>query len=190
MWSHNNRTINRFSTQRLLEKVSPLLKIPSLAPALSRHLLVASGPTRPLSLVRQQQCQRLTITFNPSLSFTDPLSSFSWSPYGLLLLNHFQFPHVSLLAFGHLGYPGSWVSSWSQLFIVCPRSIGRPSSAPELGPSLAFLNTHSLSWFKMNGTPPSLEEKVRHCGAGIEGSPLSLCHPRHRKSLHDWAMTF
>ena len=98
---------------------------------------------------------------------------------------------MSLLAFGLLGYPGSWVSSWSQLFIVCLRSIGRPSSAPELGPSLAFLNTHSLSWFKMNGTPPSLEEKVRHCGAGIEGSlSLSLCHPRHRKSLHDWAMTF
>ena len=90
MWSHNNRTINRFSTRRLLEKFSPLLKIPSLAQALSRHLLVASGPTRPLSLLCQQRCQWLTITFNPSLSFTDPLSSFSWSPYGLSLLNHFR----------------------------------------------------------------------------------------------------
>ena len=96
---------------------------------------------------------------------------------------------MSLLPFGLLGYPGSWVSSWSQLFIVCLRSIGRPSSAPELGPSLAFLNTHSLSWFKMNGTPPSLEEKVRHCGEEQEYRDRlsSRCHPRRPKSLHDWA---
>ena len=189
MWSHNNRTINRFSTQRLLEKFSPLLKIPSLAPALSRHLLVASGPTRPLSLVRQQQCQRLTITFNPSLSFTDPLSSFSWSPYGLLLLNHFQFPHVSLLAFGHLGYPGSWVSSWSQLFIVCLAVSADHHLLLNLAKSCLF--EHSLPELVQNewnatvigGKGSSLWSRNR-------GLSLSLCHPRHRKSLHDWAMTF
>ena len=56
-------------------------------------------------------------------------------------------------------------------------------------PSIRFLNTHSsLSWFKMNGTPPSLEEKVRHCGEEQEyRDQLSHCHSRHRESLHDWA---
>ena len=56
-------------------------------------------------------------------------------------------------------------------------------------PSIGFLNTHSLSWFKMNGTPPSLEEKVRHCGEEQEyRDRLSArCHLRRPKSLNDWA---
>ena len=81
-------------------------------------------------------------------------------------MDHF-WSHVCHWLLAFLGYPGSW---WlSQLFIVCPLLLSPDHHpAPELGPSpFHCLFEHSLpdwSWFKMNGTPPSLEEKVRHCG--------------------------
>lgn len=59
-------------------------------------------------------------------------------------------------------------------------------------PSIAFLNTHSsLSWFKMNGTPPSLEEKVRHCGEEQEyrGSPLTAIRVTENHSMIGVMMT-
>ena len=56
----------------------------------------------------------------------------------------------------------------------------------------SFLNTHSsLSWFKMNGTPPSLEEKVRHCGEEQEyrGSLLTAIRVTENHSMIGVMMT-